>query len=348
MQVMPDDFDRYRRQVALPMIGVEGQRRLAESHALVVGCGALGSVVVEQLARAGVGTLTVVDRDVVEWSNLQRQSLFDEDDARSATPKAEAAKARIARVNGAVKVRAYWDDFGPRNALRYALGAQVIIDGLDNLESRYLLNDIAVKLGVPYVYGAAVSTHGMCAVVRPGLTPCLRCIVSEPPPVGTVETCESVGVLAMATAIVANLEAAQAIKLLVGANDAVEPGLMAIDVWTNQWRQTNTRDARDPRCICCGERRFEFLDCAVTAQVTALCGQNSVQISPPTAVSCDLDSIAARLVPHGQVERAPNFVRVRLLRDEIDLAVFADGRVVVRGTTEPDRARSIVARYVGI
>ncbi|MFO0827257.1 MAG: ThiF family adenylyltransferase [Phycisphaerales bacterium] len=344
---MSDATSRYRRQAALPILGEEGQRRIQAGHVLVVGCGALGSVAVELLARAGVGTLTVVDRDVVEWTNLQRQLLFDEDDARRATPKAEAAKARVARINADVRVRAFWDDLGPRNAVRYAEGVDVIVDGLDNIESRYLLNDLAVSTGTTYVYGAAVGTVGMCAVVRPGATPCLRCMFPEPPHPGSVATCDTVGVLGTATAIVASLEVTQAIKILAGAADSCERRLVSLDVWSGEYRAIDRGEAPDPQCPCCGRRNFEFLNGERIPQVTTLCGANAVQIAPRRSATCDLDAIAARLEGHATIERRDGAIRAAMRDDAVELTVFVDGRVVVRGTTEPDRARALVARYVG-
>jgi adenylyltransferase/sulfurtransferase len=340
--------DRHARQIRLAQIGEEGQRRLRAGHVLVVGCGALGSVAVELLARAGVGTITVVDRDVVERSNLQRQFLFDDDDARQGTPKAEAAKTRVGRIDPAIRVRAFHDDFSPRNAERYAEGVDVLVDGLDHLATRYLLNDLAVARGIPYVYGAAVGTEGMCAVIRPGSSPCLRCLFPEPPPPGSSPTCATAGVLGPVTALVASLEAANAIKLLVGAAEAVEPGLLILDLWSNLWRRVETTAAREPGCVCCGARRFEFLHGDRIGQVTALCGRDAVQLSPAAdAPPLDLDLVRRRFAQLGHANGDDRSVRV-ILRDEpLELAVFADGRMVVRGTTDPEVARAVIARTLG-
>ncbi|MDZ4754941.1 MAG: ThiF family adenylyltransferase [Phycisphaerae bacterium] len=349
---MTDDLDRYRQQMRLAPIGAEGQRRLRDSHALIVGCGALGSVAIEQLARAGVGRLTIVDRDVVDESNLQRQVLYDEDNARRATPKAEAAKARVAKINSSVNVRAWYDDFAPRNAMRYIEGVHVIVDGLDNLETRYLLNDLAVRTGIPYVYGAAVGTEGMCAVIRPGVTPCLRCVFPELPPAGLIATCDTAGVLGSLTALVASLEVTQAIKLLVGAATSVEPGLLAIDLWRNTWRRIDT-GTRDPACPCCARREFAFLEGDRIPTTTVFCGRDAVQIAPRMSRVVDLDSLERRLASLGSFKRSPDRL-TGVLADErsssglpLELTVFSDGRILLRGSQEPELARAIAARFVG-
>jgi adenylyltransferase/sulfurtransferase len=339
--------DRHERQQRLPEWGEEGQRRLRSSHVLLVGCGALGTVAAELLVRAGVGTITIVDRDRVEAGNLHRQFLFDARDAALGIPKAEAAKARLAAIDPNVRVRGFYDDFAPRNARRYAESVDCIVDGLDNLETRYLLNDLAVDRGIPYVYGAAVGTEGMCAVVRPGLSPCLRCLFPELPPPGTIATCETNGVLNAATALVASLEVAQALKMLVGRPDRLEPGLIAVDLWSNTWRRIETAAGRDPSCPCCAERRFEFLDGDRLPDVSVFCGKNAVQIAPRTACSVDLPALAERLGSFGTFTHAAGRIEGSLSEPAYSLVVFGDGRVVVGGTSDPEVARSIAARFVG-
>lgn len=345
---------RYARQVRLAPIGEDGQRRIRAAHVLVVGCGALGTAVSELLARAGVGTITLVDRDVVEWSNLQRQFLFDEEDARRGLPKVEAAKARLGRINADVRVRSFFDDFNPSNAERYAEGVDVAVDGLDNLETRYLLNDVATLREFPYIYGAAVATDGMSATLVPGRTACLRCLFPEPPPAGSLPTCESAGVLGAATALVASIEAAEAVKLIVGGIEAVSRDIVSFDLWRNLWRRTSIDDARDPECPCCGRKRFEFLDGSRFSEVTVLCGRNAVQFAPPRRESPPpLEVVERRLVDHDELQRDASSVTCRLRGvtspdgGPIRLTVHADGRVVVGGVREPELAKSIVARFVG-
>ena len=336
---MPDDGrflgpTRYHRQMLLPGIGPEGQERLARARALVVGCGALGSVIVDTLARAGVGALAIVDRDVVEVTNLQRQVLFNEADVAAGVPKAEAAKRAVAAINRQVRVDAHVDDFNWRNAEVLVEGAEVILDGLDNFETRYLLNDLAVKHGLPYVYGGAVGTTGVSMTVLPhpaaagprapterlvgwaadASTPCLRCVFPEAPPPGSSPTCDTAGVLGPVVNMIASHQAAQAIKLLTGNLEAVDRSLLSVDVWTNETRRFDVSEARAAgACPCCGEGSFTYLEGASTSTTISLCGRNAVQITPAAAPAAgvtatataapatviDLTTAAARLAPHG-------------------------------------------------
>jgi adenylyltransferase/sulfurtransferase len=367
------DLERYHRQTLLPGIGESGQRRLLDAHALIVGCGALGTMIADALARAGVGTLSIVDRDTVELTNLQRQVLFDESDVERTAPKARAAADRIARINSRIAVHAHVDDFNHRNADRYVQGADLIIDGLDNFETRYLLNDLAVKHGLPYVYGGAVATGGMSMAILPHsahrtapavssvswddgqATPCLRCVFSDAPPPGAAATCDTAGVLGPAVAIIAAHQVAQAIKLLTGNLDALDRSLLSIDVWQNRTHRFDVGGARDAKtCPCCGEGRFEFLAGEATSATTALCGRNAVQISPadPEA-SLDLGGVASRLAAHGSFRHNGYLVHGRFTAEtdnrgnQLELTLFPDGRAIIRGTTEPEAARSIYAKYVG-
>ncbi len=390
---MPDDGrflgpDRYHRQMLLPGIGPEGQERLARARALVVGCGALGSVIVDTLARAGVGALAIVDRDVVEVTNLQRQVLFDEADVAAGVPKAEAAKRAVAAINRQVRVDAHVDDFNWRNAEVLVDGADVILDGLDNFETRYLLNDLAVKHGLPYVYGGAVGTTGVSMTVLPhpaaacpraatgrlvrwaadASTPCLRCVFPEAPPPGSSPTCDTAGVLGPVVNMIASHQAAQAIKLLTGNLDAVDRSLLSVDVWTNETRRFDVSEARAAgACPCCGEGSFTYLEGASTSTTISLCGRNAVQITPAAAPAAgvtatataapatviDLTTAAARLAPHGTFTCNAFLLRGTLSAergptgDPIELTLFPNGRAIIKGTPEPEMARSIYAKYVG-
>ncbi|HRP64209.1 MAG TPA: ThiF family adenylyltransferase [Phycisphaerales bacterium] len=351
-------LDRYHRQMLLPAIGEAGQQRLAASHALIVGCGALGSVIADSLCRAGVGRLTIVDRDVVERTNLQRQVVFDERDAGSAMPKAEAAKRRLAVVNSSVQIVAHVDDFNARNAERYAEGADILLDGLDNFETRYLLNDLAVKQRIPYVYGGAVGTTGMSFTFMHGGQPCLRCLFPDPPPPGTMATCDTAGVLGPAAGIVALYQSTQAIKLLSGNDEAIDRFMLSIDIWTNELRRFDMRGAQQADCVCCAQRRFEFLDGRAAAGAVSLCGRNAVQINPMmsgnAAQPClDLHAIAMRLAAHGQFHLSDDMLRGEF-RDEktetgapMQMMLFSNGRAIITGTPNTDIARSLYARYVG-
>lgn len=340
----------------LPGVGAEGQRRLGEASALVVGCGALGCAISDHLVRAGVGTVAIVDRDVVEVTNLQRQTLFDERDAEARTPKAEAARARLARINSGVRVRAVVADLTYRNAERVFDEARprVVLDGTDNFETRYLINDLAVSRGAVYAYGGVVSTRGMAMTIRPGITPCLRCVFDEPPAPGTAQTCDTAGVLGPAVAIVAACQAADAIKVLLGREDLLGGTLLEFDLWTNVRRRIDLSSARREECVCCGLRRFEYLSGERGGGTASLCGQDAVQVTPDgeEARGIDLEVLAARLGAHGRFERTPFMVRGVLEGERgeagpCELTVFADGRAVVRGTRKPEFARAIYARYVG-
>lgn len=358
------DLARYHRQIILPEIGEAGQRRLLASHAAVIGCGALGSCIADTLARAGVGRITVVDRDLLELTNLQRQVLYDEQDLADHLPKAEAARRRLSRINSGVAVNAIVDDVNPSNVESIVGDAGVIVDGLDNFETRYLLNDVSVKRGIPYVYGGAVATHGMTAAFLPHASPagrpprewderagpCLRCLFDSPPPAGTSLTCDTAGVLGPIAGVIANMQAAEAIKILAGRFDAVSRNLTTIDLWHGEHQSLDIAGAyRAGECLCCGQGRFEHL-CGEFAGATAsLCGREAVQIVPRGASTIEFASLAARLAAHGKVEHNRFLLRVQV-RDSVglmDLTVFPNGRAIIKGTSRPEIARSIYAKYVG-
>ncbi len=348
-------FARYHRQMLLPGWGEDGQKRLARSHALVVGCGALGCAISDQLARAGVGALTIIDRDIVEWTNLQRQCLFDESDAAAGLPKAEAARRRLHLVNSGVQVHAIVADFTSRNARRLSEGAHILLDGTDNFETRYLINDLAVDRGTPYVYGGAVGTQGMAMTVIPGATPCLRCIFEEPPPPGTAATCDTAGVLGPIISVIGAIQATDALRLLLHADPAPGNALTDVELSTGRIRRTDLAKARRPDCPCCAFRKFEFLDGGHERLTEYLCGQHSVQVAPTReSGGVDLASIKARLDPHGTFTALSTLlVRGTLNNDRgedgeaIGITVFADGRAIIKGTQKPELARSIYARYIG-
>ena len=340
------ETDRYHRQVLLPQVGPAGQARLAASHVLLVGCGALGSVLAEQLVRAGVGLLRLVDRDVVEWSNLQRQVLFDESDAREGLPKAIAAQRRLARVNSTVRLEPVVADVHSGNVETFATSVDLILDGTDNVETRYLLNDVSVKHGIPWVYGACVGTEGRAMPVVPVKAACLRCVFPEPPAGAELPTCDTAGVLGPVAAAVASVQSVAAIKLLTGNATDVRSLLWSADLWAGRFRTTPVE--RDPDCPACGRHEFAFLD-RPPSQSTSLCGRRSVQVSPArTDARVDLDAVALKLRGAGEVIRTPYLVRCRL-RDKVgvEMTLFADGRMILSGTTDRDSARSLYARYVG-
>ncbi|HEX8499666.1 MAG TPA: ThiF family adenylyltransferase [Pyrinomonadaceae bacterium] len=337
-------MERYSRQILFEGIGEEGQRRLAASRALVVGCGALGSAQVEMLARAGVGRLRVVDRDFVEESNLQRQTMFTERDARERSPKAVAAARRVAEINSEVGCEPEVADVNQSNAERLVGGCDVVLDGTDNFATRFLVNDACVKLGVPWVYGAAVGSYGVTMTIRPHATPCLRCVFSEVPPAGSAPTCDTAGVIMPVISIVAAVQVAEAFKLLTAKFENLHGGLMQFDVWRNEWRRISA-GARAPDCPACALGRFESLEAEAGDLATVLCGRDAVQVTPRGAAALDLDALAARLSAAGEVKA--NEYLVRLRAGGYELTVFRDARAIVRGTDDAAVARSVYARYVG-
>jgi len=336
-----EELARYSRQILFAGLGEEGQERLLQAHAAIVGCGALGSFQAAALARAGVGRLTIIDRDYVEPSNLQRQWLFEESDAAEALPKAVAAERRLARINSSVRARGIVADLTPTNIDELLSQAQVILDGTDNFETRYLVNDFALSRGIPWIYGAAVGSYGLTMPVIPGRTACLRCVYPDPPS-GAQPTCETAGVLNTITAVIAALETADALKILAGRIDSVRARLTTVDVWEGGIRQIE-QPAPDPDCPACGARDFVYLEGRRCAPVS-LCGRNAVQIHE-RARPLDLGRLKAALLPLGEV-RANEFA-LRFLTGPYELTIFPDGRAIIKGTTDIGLARSLYARYVG-
>jgi molybdopterin/thiamine biosynthesis adenylyltransferase len=369
---MTQDLSRYHRQMLLPGFGEEGQRKLLASTALIVGCGALGTVIANMLARAGVGHLVIVDRDFIEMTNLQRQVLFDEDDVANAIPKAVAAKNKIAKINSQVKVTAIVDDVNHTNIEKLAginnadYGrVDVIVDGVDNFETRYLANDCAVKHGIPYIYAGAVGTVGASYAILPhtpapgnspweqaGIaTPCLRCIFEQAPPPGLNPTCDTAGVIGPAVSIVANFEVSETLKVLTGNWDRINPAMVNLDLWDNTIRQFKVKKAYDVGdCQCCKHRNFEFIDGKFGSSTTTLCGRNAVQLThKQNGAKLDFAEIARRLKQHGKVNASRFMIRADLLDNgqPYELTLFTDGRAIVKGTKEANVARSIYAKYVG-
>jgi molybdopterin/thiamine biosynthesis adenylyltransferase len=333
--------DRYSRQVLFPGVGAEGQRRLAASSIAIVGCGATGSVLASLLARAGVGSIRIIDRDYVEPSNLQRQSLFDEVDAAESLPKAIAAVRKIAAFNSQIVVEPHVADLTPSNIVSLLEGTQVILDGTDNFETRYLINDFAVKNSLPWIYTAAVGSYGVTLNVLPGQTACLACVFPSSPK-GALETCETAGILNSAVSLAASIAATEALKFLVGAVEHLRRTLLSFDVWQND-RAEIVADRPRPGCTACGRHEFPHLAGEGRPQIT-LCGRNSVQIHERSR-PLDLAEMSERLRPHGTV-RHSNFV-LKFWREPYELTLFPDGRAIIKGTTDPAVARSLYARYIG-
>jgi molybdopterin-synthase adenylyltransferase len=340
MQTSIQNSDRYSRQVLLKEIGAEGQRKLSESRVVIVGCGATGSALASLLARSGVGKLRIIDRDFVEPSNLQRQTLFDENDAGESVPKAIAAARQIARFNSQIVVEPQVADLTPANADSLLGGCELLLDGTDNFETRYLLNDYALKNSVAWIYAAAVGTYAVTMNILPGETACLACIFPESPR-GTVETCETAGILNSAVNLVGSIAATEALKFLVGAREKMRRTLLSWDVWSNERAEVAADKPRAGCRACLGE--FVHLAGEGRPHIT-LCGRNSVQIHEQQR-PVDFAELSTRLQPLGSV-RHNEFV-LKFWREPYEMTLFPDGRAIIKGTTDTGVARSLYARYVG-
>lgn len=337
---------RYSRQILFAPIGRAGQEKLLQSRVAIVGMGALGTVLANHMVRAGVGFVRLIDRDFVEPSNLQRQMLYDESDAAEHLPKAMAAHAKLTRINSEVVIEPIVTDLTAYNAEQWLSDVDLVLDATDNFQVRYLINDVCVKHGIPWVYGGAVSATGTFTAIRPGETPCLRCLFPEAPNPGEMATCDTAGVIGPIIHIVASYQAAEALKMLVGADDARNPNLEHFDLWNNQHQQIKVANARRADCPACGQRQFSFLQPeSQEGQAVSLCGRDTVQISPAADAALDLDALAERLAPLGAVER--NRFLLRFHADPHTLVIFPDGRVLVQGTDDISLARTLHARYIG-
>ena len=350
---------RYHRQMLLPDFGPERQEQLEDATVLVVGCGALGCGVADLLARAGVGTIRLVDRDIVEQTNLQRQVLYCQADADASRPKALAAAERLRAVNPTIDIEPVIDDFRASNAEDIAAGMSLLIDGLDNFDGRYLLNDLAVKYGLPYIYAGAVGTGGLVMPILPRsiqqgrsitwtssqATPCLRCIFPEPAPAGSTPTCDTSGVLGPTIAAVTAQQAAIALSLLIGRIDGIDRSMHSIDPWTGEDRRMQTGTPHN-RCTCCHDRVFEWLDGNRERRTETLCGRDTVQILPGPPSCIDLKSMATRLAEHGTVHCDEYALRVDLNHDAGRITVFPDGRALI-GVGDPIQARTLYDRFIG-
>jgi len=334
---------RYIRQARFPAIGEAGQEKIQAGAAVIIGCGALGTVIANSLVRSGVGRIRIIDRDFVEPENLQSQILFDEQDARRRLPKAVAAAEKLRQVNTSISIEPVVCDVNPRNVEGLIEGFSVALDATDNMESRFLLNDAAVKKGVPWIYGAAVGSTGMVMPIVPGRTACLRCLMTDVPPAGSLPTCESAGVLNSITAVVASLQSTMALQLLLGTSD-LPTQLVYIDVWEGLFE--NLQVTRTQDCITCVQRRFEFLEGGAVSRSAALCGRNAVQILPAHDQQIDLETLARTLSEVGEV--LYNGFLLTLKVADYELNVFPNGRAIIKGTSDTSVARSLYARYLGM
>lgn len=333
---------KYSRQMLFAPFGREGQERLTTSSAVLVGCGAIGAAAANLLVRAGIGRLRIIDRDFVEPSNLQRQSLFTESDAREALPKAVAAQRILHAINSDVHVEGTVADLTPRNAPELLSGFPLILDGTDNFESRFLMNDFAVKTETPWIYAAAVASYGVTMTILPGKTPCLACLLDSSSPTGLEDTCDTVGVLGPGVNLIASLEAAEALKLLSGRLSALHGRLFSCDVWTGKFQSLSPE--RNPGCPVCVHRQFSHLNGQAQPHVT-MCGRDSVQIHERSR-SLDLKALQDRLAPSVSDVRQNGFL-LRFLIPPYEMTVFSDGRAILKGTKDPAVARSLYAKYIG-
>ncbi len=340
------DPDRYSRQTRYPGIGPEGQAKLAASRVAILGCGALGSASAMAIARAGVGYVRLIDRDVPELSNLPRQLLFDEQDVRAGLPKAVAASQQLARINSNVSLDPIVADLTAANVSVLLNGVDVIIDGTDNLEARYLINEFACRESTPWVHGGAIGAEGRVLAVVPGKTACLRCLVPEPPLPGTLPTCDTAGIIGPAAMVVGAVQAAEAIKLLVGEGTATAGTMLAFDLWTRAWRTVDLGPLATTGCPTCREGDYPWLEGRLGGTATPLCGREAVQIMAPTSGGpVDLAAIAEKLATVAEVSASPWMLRADV-EPGIRLSVFSDGRAIVDGTRDEARGRAIVARYL--
>ncbi len=343
---MDKNLDRYSRQILFSEIGEEGQRKLKDSKVVLVGCGALGTVLANSLVRAGIGELKIIDRDFVELNNLQRQILFDEEDVKRNIPKAIAAVEKLRKVNSEVKLEAVVADVNFTNVESLVEGAKILVDGTDNFEVRFLLNDACVKANIPWIYGSCLGSYGLTASIIPGKTPCFRCLFQTGPLPGMVPTCDTAGVIGPIVNIIASIETVEAIKYLIGKFDALNKDLIAIDIWESSFERFNINDRRDKLdCLCCKQKKFEFLEAKEGSSITSLCGRNAVQITQKSAVRTDFGPLAERLKKSGEVTFNKYILKFSINQYEINL--FPDSRAIIKGTNNFSVARGLYAKYIG-
>ncbi len=338
--------ERYSRQALFRGIGRQGQERIRNGRVLLVGCGALGSVIAEILVRAGVGSITIADRDYVDETNLQRQSLFTEEDWREGIPKAIAAERRLGAINSAVQIQAVVTDVRAGTIEDLVSGRHVILDGTDNFETRYLLNDASLRWDIPWVYGACVGAYGMCVSFVPHRTPCLRCLLELIPPPGSSPTCDTAGVIGPIVHLIAAMESAEALKLLTGQLDQLSRSIVSMDLWDNRYAALDLsgRD-RNPDCPACGRGDLEFLEGRMEGRAEVMCGRNAVQISRSVPRPVDFAPIAERLASQGFVTHNAHLLRAAV--GGLEVALFRDGRAIIRGARDIEEARGVYSKLIG-
>ena len=341
------DISRYHRQCLFQKIGEEGQKKIASSRITIVGCGALGTVLASTLVRAGVGFVRIVDRDFIELNNLQRQVIFSEEDIRNHLPKAVAAAKQLKKINSEVQIEAVVSDVNFTNVEKLIRDVNLVLDGTDNFETRFLLNDACVKLGKPWIYSAVVGCHGLTLSIVPGKTPCLRCVFESAPPPELTPTCDTAGIIAPASTVIASLAATEALKFLSGNEGDLNPTLYSYDVWTRETKSFHLEGLRDATdCPTCRHQRFEYLSGSSAPKTTTLCGRNAVQITRPDRITLDFKELESRLKKVGEVKS--NSFMLQATTGGYEFTVFPDGRAIIKGTNDPAQAKVIYSKYIGV
>jgi len=345
---MKPELERYSRQVLFSELGEAGQTRLMQGRVLLCGCGALGTVLAETLVRAGVGQLKIVDRDFVELSNLQRQVLFDETDVAAKLPKAIAAAEKLKKINSEVQIEAIVEDIDHTNILALAKDVDLILDGTDNFEVRYLINDVSLELGIPWIYCGCIGSTGQTMTILPGKSACLRCLIDSAPEPGSTETCDTAGILGPTVNVIASFEAINAIKILSGHEELIKPELTVIDVWEGSFRQMSVADLREKSgCKACHQGERIWLKGEQGSRTTRLCGRNAVQVSPAEKGQISFEDLAKKLQNSGTVDFNAYLLRLNLKDPDYEVSLFRDGRAIIKGTDDPAVAKTIYARYIG-
>ena len=350
MTLEQNPLERYSRQMRVPGIGKTGQQKIMKSRVTLCGVGALGTVLANTLVRAGVGFIRVIDRDFVEPSNLQRQVLFDESDVTNNLPKSVAAAAKMRAINSTIEIESVVADINRTNIEELCKDADLILDGTDNFEVRYLINDVAIKQSKPWIYGGAVGTEGMSMTIIPGQTPCLRCVFEASPGPGEVGTCETAGVLAPIVSIIGSFQAAEALKILAGKTDAINRELFMINVWDNSQRRVKIAPlaGRKGKCPTCALKQFDWLEGEQGTQTTSLCGRNAVQVTQRLSSKLDFAELTKQLQSSGTVSSNKFLLKFAVTDgDDYEFTVFPDGRAIIKGTDDADRARTLYAKYIG-
>ena len=337
--------NRYFKQILLQEIGEQGQDLLNKSTALIAGCGALGSVIANTLVRTGVGHIKIIDRDFIELDNLPRQVLFDEEDIRKGLPKAIAAYEKLKYINSEIRIEPIVGDLTPENIERLIKDVDIILDGTDNFETRFLINNACIKHNIPWIYGGVVSTLGMSATIIPGETPCFQCLVSEMPQPGTLPTCDTVGVLGTVVNIIASIECTEAIKILTDQKESLLRKLIYIDPWNGRWNFYDFKDVNS-HCTVCNDKNFIYLEKRKGSHATSLCGQNSVQISVFSKEPVQFPNIAKRLEAIGDVSYNDYMLKLKI--DSYEFVLFRDNRTIIKGTSDISLAKNLFSKYIGL